>query len=353
MLFLTLSFCGGDVDDNGGGSSSGVALDELAATTAQAYCGMISKCWGDLLPIFIPEDCVTFMTSQLENGLVASLNASIEAGTASYEAGKAQSCLDGLMALGCDAPLSNSVEACQQTFVGTAAEGGDCVRGLDCTGDLYCKVDSACPGTCSQRQAEGATCKETGNCKNGMMCYEDVCTKPLNQADSCMPGEAPCKPGQVCMGADPKTSTAGKCSTDDDVFVGAEGGDCAFPGGPWCKSGLHCAATAFTPPDKLTSECEKPASSGAGCHGAAPDMCPADEYCDIPPMSLEGTCKPLPAAGESCASAVAKSCKPFHRCVDGTCRALVNNGSKCEGDDACYSASCVSGVCAAPDACTD
>jgi hypothetical protein len=104
----------------------------------------------------------------------------------------------------------------------------------------------------------------------------------------------------------------------------------------------------------LELECIAPVASGAACRLAFPEACPLGEYCSPVPDTLEGTCVPLPVAGESCAIGALDQnqlCAPYTRCENGTCRALQNIGGTCAADSTCYSQYCLNGKCAADGAC--
>jgi hypothetical protein len=92
-------------------------------------------------------------------------------------------------------------------------------------------------------------------------------------------------------------------------------------------------------------QCEKPAT-GTTCHLAIPDACASGQFCVITPPSLEGTCTPIPKAGEACGKPSPNDkrsiCAPGAVCdtVSGKCVAFEDLGGSCTANDQCYSKSC-------------
>ncbi len=352
---LVVGSCDGSTDVPLGNGGTPIPIEDMPQKIAAAICAAFEECLGDFHGLMMgDEDCQQLIENGFANGAYQTMLEAIDAGTASYHGDKAQACLDALAALGCDAMVSHSIPECDEVFVGTVAEGGDCTYGIECVGDLFCKIEAACPGTCSSRGGNGADCEDDDHCQDGMFCDEgtSTCASPVVQGASCGGSSGDeCAPGLMCAGEDEDGGTPGTCSTPAEVFVGEVGDSCDLMEGLWCQLGAYCAIVDFVAPDTLVSECVAAADSGGSCHPAAPDMCPAGEYCDVPDQSLDGSCQPLPQAGEACGGSWSKQCELYHRCVNDLCYALEENGGSCTDDEICYSDSCNSGTCGPYDPC--
>jgi hypothetical protein len=68
---------------------------------------------------------------------------------------------------------------------------------------------------------------------------------------------------------------------------------------------------------------------------------------------FEGTCMPLPEAGEPCVEPLeGAACGPYTICnAENQCVAISRLGEPCEADDACYSGRCEAGACVSEAAC--
>ncbi len=350
---LVLGSCDGstDVDDRG----TPIPFEDIPEKVAEAICAAYEDCLGDFMDLTMGgEDCVTVAERRFTNGSLEPLLDAIDAGTATYDGHQAQACLDALAALGCDALVSNSLPECEEAFAGSVAEGGDCTYDVECVGDLFCEIDGSCPGTCTARGGTGTGCDEDEHCQDGLRCDEGTssCVSPAVQGGSCGGSSGnECTPGLLCLGEDEETGTPGTCSLATEVLVGEVGDSCNIMTGPWCQTGAHCAVISFELPDTLVTECVAAADSGGSCHLAAPDMCPAGQFCEVAAQSTDGNCELLPQAGEACADSWTKQCDLYHRCINGTCHALEDNGGSCVDDEVCYSDSCNGGVCGPYDPC--
>src|SRR5262249_35649504 len=83
----------------------------------------------------------------------------------------------------------------------------NCALGLVCGGD-----PSSTSGTCGLRVGEGAACKGSGQCQDGILCVAAAdgtaaCARPLAEGAACVPlpafgsGEPGCALGLVCDAA--------------------------------------------------------------------------------------------------------------------------------------------------------
>jgi hypothetical protein len=246
---------------------------------------------------------------------------------------------------------------------GTVALGGDCSESLECQGaDTYCKAGGACPGRCAARESAGGPCGVNDDCAAGLRCDRDsankeewVCYEPARPGDRCGGGTAPeCEPGLICLGEDSDQGRSGNCRTTSEAFSGSSGDRCILDS-PFCQADLRCVIESVdVATGNITTRCGAPVASGAACKMAYPDVCPFDEYCAVPPQSLDGTCRPKPGAGQACAARgddPPDICAPGTRCDGGQCRPRQRLGGSCQGGSVCYSELCLDGGCAPAGAC--
>jgi hypothetical protein len=228
----------------------------------------------------------------------------------------------------------------------------------ECAGsDTYCKSSGTCPGTCANREQAGTDCEYDDQCAMGLKCSKDTnkCFKPAKAGEACGGGgTAPdCGDNTFCVGSEDQGQVPGTCQFTDDAFSGKEGDDCYFGGKPLCTSDLRCIIQSVDPgTGTIVAKCGQVVASGAACKVAIPDVCPTDEYCNVPQNMLDGTCTAKPKSGEACVMAFDNQvCAPGLRCDGGTCKPRQHLGAACVGDDVCYSGSCVNGGCASTGSC--
>ncbi|MCC6217763.1 MAG: hypothetical protein IT376_23090 [Polyangiaceae bacterium] len=373
---LAFVACGGESNSGGGGGGSGgtaggdggasIPFSEVQAMYVAASCESARNCFGDAFDLFLAgRDCAEMVTKQVEAGEFPLIEAAIDDGRVTYDGTKVQACLDAVEARGCDGFLQREPAECQAAIDGTVELGGDCTLDAECKGQAFCKATGACPGKCSALQPAGAACGGDDDCMPGLECPSDtrLCGAPAAAGEDCEGNVAPdCGPGLICLGADDEQSTPGKCSTQAAAFVGDVGDPCAFGVDTVCKTQLSCAISFDA--GSIGGTCVAKYASGAACKPAFPEACPQGEFCELPtpgagPPVLDGVCKPLPKAGESCGSLLGPgACEPDHVCVyaqpedpSGICRAIANNGAPCSVDEQCWSERCVNGACAGDFAC--
>jgi hypothetical protein len=225
----------------------------------------------------------------------------------------------------------------------------------ECVGATYCKIGSECPGKCSALEAEGAHCRNDGDCESSLTCEGQTCTRPTGEGDDCGGNVAPdCGLGLVCVGADSDSHTTGTCEAPEDVLSEPEGGACDVFRGPYCQEGLSCVVDEVDAgTGAITFTCVAPSSAGGDCSSGFPDPCPDDQACDADPTAgdFDGTCQPLPTAGEPCLGGAGPSCAPDLACAGQVCVVVHRIGETCSENDGCYSGRCEEGHCQAPDAC--
>lgn len=341
--------CGND--SGGDGAASGLPIEELPAGYAEALCGVIQNCYGDVLQIFrAGEDCVANATVQAEEDLATLPNA-VDAGRVKYNGVQAQKCLDEVAAAGCEFLSEREPESCKLALQGTVEAGGECELDAECEGDQYCDVADACPGTCKALEQAGGLCRGSSDCVSGLKCNDATgrCVAPPGEGEACKGGEPDCSDGYFCLGD--AANMPGECVSLEQAFGGKVGDDCGTQTG-LCATDLVCEITAIDPP---RGTCGEKVGAGDTCPVAFPDACPADEYCaEINLLTLEGTCTSKPKAGEPCGmnlGGAAEICAPYTRCDSGTCRELAHLGESCTANSTCYSDHCFEGACVASNSC--
>jgi hypothetical protein len=348
FLPLTLAAaCGGSSSDDDGES---VPLEELPAAYAEAYCDALERCAGPLLDIFLAgEDCVALTTTRVQEEL-PNWQAAIDDGRMTYHGEQVETCVADIGARSCEAFNERGGDACSAVFEGATAVGQPCTLGDECAGDARCEFDSGCPGRCAPLGGEGEDCGENDDCASGLVC-NGTCEQPAGAGDLCQAGNADCSLGYLCVGADEANGLAGNCRTYDEVFAGGQGEGCDIAGGEWCSADLVCQVDTITA-DGIEASCAANVGSAEPCRLAVPDQCPDDEFCDVPAMMIEGTCKPRPTIGQACAGLGGDVCAAGARCNAGTCKGLTALGGSCADDDVCYSENCsLDGECVSGNSC--
>ncbi len=356
--------CGGSSSD-ADSTEEVVPLDELPAAFAEAQCSVIARC----IPIYSAlvgsaEECSEQVTAQVTAARFDALEQAVEDGRTTYDAAQARACADALSAVACDEIDMRSIEACEATFEGTVARGGDCTLDEECEGDSICVFSDACPGTCSGRLAAGENCTDDDRCEDGLVCSEATakCVLPAGGGDPCGGADEPqCEFPLLCLGEDDDAGTPGVCLTQAEAFSGNEGDSCNFIGGDpsLCKEGLSCVVLGFdvdieAQTFELIAECQSLVGSGEACGLGLPSQCPAGEFCggvDPEAADFEGSCSPLPQAGDDCGSGLLRACAFGLTCIDGTCSEPKQNGESCASDDECLSDLCSDGGCSPTNSC--
>ena len=372
LLGALATACGGDEEglfggpSGTGGSSNGTAsgpsIAELPQALTTIFCDAFETCVGPMAKLqFGEQSCEDVFGKTLEDGEFAHLQSAVDDGKVTYNQGNAQACLDAMKAQGCELFTNRTVDECLDTIVGTVDENGPCTLDFECTGDLFCKADGACPGACTALQPAGTECTDSDECMNGLVCDDnlDICAAPLGVGESCDDTTANCAMSLGCWGSDEQAGTPGTCMTNDSLFALETGASCDIQTGELCAVDTFCALEVDMQAQKLVGTCEPAVASGAACKTSFPDQCPANEYCKTPPQQpqqapdLNGVCTPTPVAGEACLGQQvwAAKCVAGTACVDGTCEAIARLGESCSGDDACASETCEGNICVAPLAC--
>jgi hypothetical protein len=177
---------------------------------------------------------------------------------------------------------------------------------------------------------------------SGLTCSKETlrCVQPTTAGQKCEYGNPPCGNGLFCIGKNDTNKTPGTCKTTADAFSAAEGSACGFDT-VLCKTGQSCALDTVSP---VALKCIATGSfaAAAACRPALPEACASGNYCKTAQAApLDGTCTPLPQAGEPCGTnVIGKACAPNLVCVMDRCVARAQNGVSCASDDMCYSGRC-------------
>jgi hypothetical protein len=188
------------------GSSGGeVALDDLAAEMGKAVCAKAYQCCTDLeLTDFQGDNftdeasCASFYAGGISTYVVTPMKNAIDEGRGTYDAGKAQKCIDAYNGLGCTG--TNDANAffdnCETPYVGTQQTGDACNTVMECAAPHYCSTNTK---TCEEFVAENGTCGATGEpyCEGGLWCNAEVCEKQ-KAANSVCATDIECELGLEC-----------------------------------------------------------------------------------------------------------------------------------------------------------
>jgi len=351
--------CGGDKNENTNNhGDTSVPIERAASTIAGMFCGILDTCVGPLADSFLPN-CDATLQAQFEDKTVAQWQAAIARGTASYDAAKMKECLDAMRALGCGMFNAQQPDVCKDAIKGTVASGGACHIDEECTSELFCDVDTACPGICATRLAASSPCNRTSQCTGALQCVNGACGTSGGEGSACQGNTSvECGSFLTCIGANGQTP--GSCELMGSLATAGSGEACRFGQAPMvlCQAGYYCALQSVASGTfEMTFSCDALlTTAGATCRLGVPSGCLPAEYCDITITvgTPTGTCTPLPIAGQDClGSDNSARCAPSLACDDAAtpnpkCVEVERLTSTCTADVACYSQVCDAGVCAAP-----
>lgn len=300
-------------DDGGDVGSPEALLNELGDTFCEAQVACDD--FPDLTTCREAEGIES--DSELQNMLAA-----IEAGTLVYNEDAGADCLAAYEAINFCAlafdrgEFEAADEACQRTFTGQVAVGGDCFDDVECVGGGDCLIpecpDECCVGACQavepppQLAPIGAACEGfdecvyDGYCKIDFATGDGTCEALLNEGDEC-----------------------------EDLFA--------------CAGDLGCDLDFVT----LMGVCRRLPGNGEACNPDSLIGCSQTNlYCD----EVDSTCKRYPDVGDSCDPAAEQACVYYAECVDGACVQRPGLGDSCvELPDCLGGLSCDSGVCVTPE----
>lgn len=331
---------GGAAEPPGGGEP-GAAPDahSIAMSLAASFCDALGMCVGKsaLLTITGREDCLVHFATALEQSDLGTLKQSSADGHVAIDAAELEACYRDTRALGCKLQTERLPASCKRAIAGKRAIGEECSVDFECGEGAFCPL--GCPRTCQATKASNATCTRDDECQRGLVCSAGKCAAPIAAGASCGASMgATCGLGMSCAGM---TAAAAVCQANSAVQVSELGAACDPSGSKLCRDGFSCAYT----PTGFT--CQAPVAAGAACKLALPGQCPADSYCNARDVMSNGTCVPLPKAGQACV--LTDQCAPGHLCLpEGMkpmCFAWLNLGESCTRNEPCRSGSCEQGKC--------
>jgi hypothetical protein len=351
---LGAAACGGD-DDGGSGpgpsGGNGPALETLPNLLAKTVCEQQAACLGPLLDVYLRgQDCVKITQRTFEDGEFGTIASLVASGKLTYDAQKAQACLDGFAARTCTSPDNDAPDVCAEVYAGTGKTGDACTVGAECALDFFCEAGSVCPGSCAPKRKATEACAEDEQCSSGLSCLSGKCGAKVGKGGECG-GGIECVGGLICVGKDDAAGKKGACDDVNAAFAAPVGAACDVANGPYCVPGAACQLDTVSATG-ASYVCVAPVASGAPCKLALPDACPDDEYCPVdlstsPPV-FEGVCTKRPAAGQPCGKGLTgDTCGAYEVCENGVCTDRQPIGGACTGSGTCYSGLCKAGVCAA------
>ena len=328
-LLALLAACGGD---DGGGP---IAIDDLEGAVINAYCNLYVHCG-------LIDDAATCRMLDLDLDADESLIEAVNAGKVIYHADLAGECLASISASCSVAQLdrNDDTAACEATFEGTVAAGGQCAMNEECVSqncdvpscpDACCqgtcvgdaptprpKVGEACGGTasyncvdsycdsiasvCKAYVADGQPCTSSSECDNGLCGADQLCTSLPGPGDACdlTTGESQCgEIGYTCSATSGTCVAVGltgdACTTERDcsgIYTCGASGTCEL--GPQLGDACNvqgppgdCIDRSFCEP--TTMVCTAPKPAGAACQSSSEciDDCDfATSTCTKPPICI-------------------------------------------------------------------
>lgn len=325
-----------------------VPLEQVPRELAEAACQSARACLGDLLDLLeASADCEAEAEADMEDVLLPLWQDAVAEGSVTYDPSAVGPCREAVAEAGCDYFSNPELPACERVFEGSAAVGQPCRTDVECEPGLACDLSDGCPGACAARGGAGAACEQDDGCDFGMTCQSGGCAEPAGEDEPCGGStDAECRTGLLCLGED--RDAAGSCADPATAMTEGEGDACNPLEATLCQEGLSCVVDTVVP---LAFHCVATSSPGGPCRPGTPDPCPRGQACDadLSGGDLDGTCQPLPEAGEACLStSLAAPCAAGLQCIDGLCVATQRNGAGCTRSDQCRSGNCEDGICAPP-----
>jgi len=336
-------------------STATVPLEDVPARFADGLCSQLEACAGPFADLYLQgADCRQTFTRSTQDSVLPLWQAAIANGTLVYDGHQLDACLTALTDTSCGSLAQRDLDVCDQVFQGQVPAGGSCHVEAECEGARYCQT-TTCPGSCTNRKAQGTACTDDSECVSGLNCDGDLgtCERPRDAGESCGGGTLPsCGLPSLCLGANADTGTTGTCRPISEALTAAVGETCDPGAGTLCVDGVSCALVAYdTTTSALSWSCVAGYAAGAACKLALPDACPDGQICDADPArtgSLDGTCVPLPTAGQPCRSVAGSQCASGLVCDDTTCVTPGRLGATCVTSAGCASGMCTAGLCVAP-----
>lgn len=277
-LSLSLAACktGGN-DESGEITAQPVPEDELPDATASAMCELIFGCSCENPGHADQPSCVENQTGELSEDQLAAQAAGL-----TYDA----QCAGNLVAQAEAAGCATTLEFDCNSFC--AAYHGDLALGSECT-----VVE---------------TQSTWSDCAQGLWCLNGTCEDP------CFVQEGLLGLGEQCRD---ENGPLGTCDFSMGLWCDFETETCiALPGvGEECYGGEICGVGAYCDYSSGQGLCAAVPAVGEACTYA----CAEGSYCDGVD-GQEGTCVPLPGAGELCTGP--GQCAEGNFCNEGVCEAL-------------------------------
>ncbi|HJK96916.1 MAG TPA: hypothetical protein RMF84_06825, partial [Polyangiaceae bacterium LLY-WYZ-14_1] len=336
-------------------------VESYCAARADGYYDHLQACFG---PATYPESSRARLVSNLAAACQNSASG-VAAGRIAFDPEAAAACVAAVRAGGCVAGYDPP--PCDGVFRGLVPVDGECFwseRGgflapSDGCAEGFCPAaDRTCPGTCRAWPELGEPCGvgcgpeadcdletdrcrplpelgepcPSGRCAEGSLCLGEsrTCRRTVQGADELCDEETLCPPPTFCI--------EGRCRVDVPL-----GDPCAIPNN--CAEGAVCAPESFGG----SPVCRTPPNAGEACFSGLP--CAAGLRCSFDPFP-EGTCVPLPAAGESCLEGECQEglwCQVGPEGGDGTCQPRGMVGADCTSLGGIFTAGCREGLFCAED----
>lgn len=259
---------------------------------------------------------------------LASFAYSVDQGRTAIHTSDLPACLTMLSSAPCTS-ISFGTEmvsaSCNAIVTGTISSGGECIDNDECKPGLKCdKGDcsaSCCVGTCvtgSARAEVGGGCTDDRSCVDSAFCKQTFNSTTAKITGICQPRaavDAVCSDYNGCVN---EARCAGASGSKTCIALAKDGAGCS-------SNGASCESVASTC-DPSTGTCQPRLADGAPC-GATADAgataalsagCLSYSFCK------NGTCAPLPWAGEACSTqdgGAFDECLLVGKCVAGSCQA--------------------------------
>lgn len=345
---------------SGAGGSGGIPdqipLSGLAEAITVTSCQLFSKCYGPAVEVVsqgVP--CEQYFPPFLEDGVLAPIVESVNAGTITYDPSAGAACVQGIYdAANADPPqcanFDQLVESCKSALGGLSQANQPCDHRFECAAGMYCDLAGCPAATCKELGAVGSTCLTNAACNpiDDLYCKiptgqsTGTCEKYVVTAATCTAADT-CEPGSYCL--------EGVCARIAKLFTLDEPQTC-YTNSLLCNAGLACEFTGL--PFLSQGKCIAAKAPAQACHIALPEECPTGHYCTSTLFNEPGTCQILPADGETCAKSGVQNiglrgpCQPGLACVNDSCAAYAHLGQPCGGHAQCFSGACVGSECVPP-----
>ena len=343
-LFMVLSLGFGCGRSGIGSPGSSATAADFCNSAVDPLVAFLVRCGGS------PERYWSYLHTSAAPAFCAKINASLAAGTITYDRANGAECLVRLNQLDCNSIDSSGLDSCSNAFTGRLPVGSQCSYLLirlstDCAPGNYCSYTSdTCGGTCKPYVQSGGPCAYTSECAPGSSCQysSSLCVSDVDEGQACRgPSAGDCSDGLYCEGATTspgtcrKKKTSGACTTYGSEC--AEGYVCAGPAnaktctrakqqGDSCTQGQsECFALGFCDDE---GKCTLTGMAENQFCGGNPQgefiRCGTDLYCVGGTTSgTMGTCKRTKPAGLPCTSSYSGECAGVSSICDPTNKVCV------------------------------